>query len=77
MPLYNYRCPINGEQVEVRHGMSETIATWGELCRRAGRDPGTTPADAPVERVVAGGILISKRPPAGGHTCGEGCSHGH
>jgi hypothetical protein len=50
MPKYDYLCAANGRTVEVQHRMSEEVATWGDLCRRAGIEPGDTPADAPVEK---------------------------
>ncbi len=59
MPTYDYRCPSNGEVVEVQHGMDERISTWGELCRAVGRAPGNTPEDAPVERLISGGSVLS------------------
>ncbi len=52
MPRYDYHCPANDRTVEVSHSMTETLRTWGELCRRAGIDAGGTPADAPVHRPV-------------------------
>ncbi len=39
--------------------MREQITTWGELCQLAGRDLGETPADAPVERMISGGAVLS------------------
>ena len=36
MPTYDYLCPANGRVIEVSHKMAESIATWGDLCRRAG-----------------------------------------
>lgn len=59
MPTYDYRCPENGEVVEVQHAMSEHVATWGELCRMAGCETGGTREDAPVERVITGGSVVS------------------
>ncbi len=29
MPTYDYRCETNGQVVEVKHGMSEVLKTWG------------------------------------------------
>lgn len=59
MPTYDYRCPINGEVIEVRHPMDEQLNTWGELCQAAGRDLGDTPADAPVERLLSAASVLS------------------
>jgi hypothetical protein len=52
VPRYDYRCEANGRVVEVRHGMNERLATWGEVCARAGVALGDTPAAAPVEKVI-------------------------
>lgn len=52
MPVYEYLCPANQVRVDVLHAMTETITTWRELCDRAKIDPGDTPLDAPVERVI-------------------------
>ncbi|MCX8049590.1 MAG: zinc ribbon domain-containing protein [Methylohalobius sp.] len=81
MPTYDYLCRVNQKIVEVRHGMNETIRTWGELCRLAGIDPGSTPPDAPVEKLITGGNVISsnslKNPePCGAGTCGMGACGG-
>lgn len=59
MPSYDYRCEQNGRVVEVMHKMSEKLATWGEICEKANLDPGDTPADAPVVRLITGGNVIS------------------
>jgi len=59
MLTYQYHCPANRKTVEVRHGMKERLQTWGELCRRAGIECDNTPDDAPVERVISGGILAT------------------
>ena len=59
MPTYDYRCNANGRTLEVSHRMSESLSTWGELCERAGIDPGETVVDAPVHRLATGGNVIS------------------
>ena len=59
MPTYDYRCVVNNRVIEVKHGMSETIETWGTLCERAGIETGDTPADAPVTRLINGGHFVS------------------
>jgi hypothetical protein len=59
MPTYDYRCDSNGRVLEVSHRMSENVSTWGELCARAGIDPGETPAEALVQRLATGGNIIS------------------
>ena len=60
MPIYDYYCPHNGRVVEVRHSMNERLKTWGEVCRQAGIDPGETPLDAPVEKLISAGHYIRK-----------------
>ena len=55
MPYYEYQCAANGQTIEVRHGMSEELTTWGQLVDRAAVDLGDTPADSPVKRLVGGG----------------------
>lgn len=53
MPTYEYRCPANGRVVEVLHGISEKMETWGQLCETAGCAPGETDPSAAVERLIA------------------------
>ena len=82
MPTYDYHCQSNARTVEVKHRISESVATWGEVCARAGIELGETPADAPVEKVfTASGAVIGSRslgsglePPCqtGGPCCGPG-----
>jgi hypothetical protein len=76
MPTYEYRCDANGRTVEVSHAMSTTLTTWGDLADAAGIEPGDTPADTPIERVISlanigtsGGTAGSPPP----HSCGPGC----
>lgn len=61
MPTYDYRCEANDRVVEANHRMSESLASWGELCERTGTALGDTPADAPVHRLATGGNVISSR----------------
>ena len=53
MPRYDYECEKNGWTVEVRHGIHEKLTTWGEVCERAEIDPGDTPLNTPVERLIS------------------------
>ena len=76
MPTYDYRCDVNGRMVEVSHRMSETIANWGDLCARAGVEPGETPADTPVHRLATGGTLISKSSLGSGTAPAPACGTG-
>jgi len=81
MPTYDYRCDTNGRVVEVSHRMSEQLMTWGELCARAGQEPGDTPTEAPVHRLATGGNIISSTSRGSGAAplpaCGSGaCCQG-
>lgn len=69
MLTYQYHCEQNGETVEVRHRITESFKTWGDVCARLERDPGMTPTTAPVERLISGGILGTVN---GGTTRSEG-----
>lgn len=76
MPTYEYRCEANGRQVEVRHKMAERLATWGELCERAGIAPGKTPPAAPVEKLISAGFInagtSTSEPACAAPGCGTG-----
>jgi hypothetical protein len=72
MPTYDYRCDANGKVLEVTHRMSETLATWGDLCERAGVEPGETPLESPVHRLATGGNLVSSTNLGSGPACGTG-----
>jgi hypothetical protein len=75
MPYYEYHCAANGRTLEVRHGMRERLERWDELARRAGVEPGDTPAEAPVTRLMSAPVPITAR---GGEPqlqgCGAGCA---
>jgi hypothetical protein len=86
MPSYEYYCTDNHRTVEVMHGMSRTVATWGELCELAEQEPGPTPPETPVEKLLGTGMVLSKQPsagdactgpPMGGGCCGGMCGGGH
>ncbi len=81
MPTYDYHCHANTRTVEVRHAMHESVSTWGEVCARAGVDPGDTPADAAVEKIFTTSQVVNSRhlgsglePPcaSGGPCCNPG-----
>lgn len=74
MPYYEYRCASNGRTLEVRHGMDERLATWGELALRSGADPGDTPAHAPVERLISAPVPLTGS--GGGDAALQGCGSG-
>ena len=80
MPTYDYRCETNGQVVEVKHGMNESLSTWGELCALTGADLGNTPGDAAVTRLITGGHIAGASggfddipaSPCGAGGCGGG-----
>ena len=77
MPTYDYHCTTNNAVVEVHHGMSERLETWGDLCEKAGIEPGHTPLESPVQKLITGGQVVNSRAlknpePA----CGTGCASG-
>jgi hypothetical protein len=78
MPSYEYLCGANGRTLEVRHAMAQRLETWGELSDLAGADPGETPLDAPVERLMSAPVPLtgSGEGPAdtGFGGCGAGCA---
>lgn len=83
MPTYEYYCPANRQTLEVMHGMSRTISTWGELCELADAKPGKTAVSEPVEKLLGAGMVVTgdkqsldmdcARP---GGCCGGGCAMG-
>ncbi len=76
MPTYEYRCPANGRSVEVSHPMADSVMTWGDLCARAGIEPGDTPPTEPVEKAVTLGFVRAGRGSGdsrGPGPCGSGC----
>lgn len=74
MPSYDYHCPTNGRVVEVKHRMSESLGTWGEVCEKAGLELGETPPEAPVERWIAESGCVGLG--GGGVAAGPACSVG-
>lgn len=83
MPRYEYYCDANGRQIEVSHSMAERLATWGEVCERAGVPLGRTPAKTPVQKLISGSGVVRasvlktpEAPPCGSGGCGSGrCSY--
>jgi len=79
MPYYEYHCGTNGQTLEVRHGMSERLSTWGELTELTDVEPGDTPSDAPIERLMSAPVPLSgsSAGPSGDsgfQGCGSGCA---
>ncbi len=60
MPTYDYFCESNGVRLEVRHKMDETVATWSDLCRLAGIEPGDTPLQSPVKKLITAAALVNR-----------------
>jgi len=59
MALYDYYCEANDRTVEVRHGMSESVKNWGDLCELAGIDAGDTPLDAPLRKLMGAPVPMT------------------
>lgn len=59
MPTYDYRCEADDKVYEVKHGMNESVTTWGDLCMRLGIDAGEIAPDTRVKRLATGGNLVS------------------
>ncbi len=74
MPTYDYRCDANGQTVEVKHRISESVSTWGELCQLSGQSLGGTPAVTPVKRLATGGQVVRSGSLGGGSA--PACSSG-
>ena len=74
MALYDYYCEANDRTVEARHGMSESVRTWGELCDLTGTEPGDTPRKAPVRRLMGAPVPMTGSTGSGeGPACGTSC----
>lgn len=79
MPSYDYHCATNNRVVEVRHGMSERLTTWGQVCEHAGIDLDGVSADTPVSRMISGGAFVSSnalKNPEPACASGACCSNG-
>ena len=74
MPFYEYYCSDNQRTVVARHGMSETLTTWGEVTQRSDVDPGSTPESAPVERVLSVPTPSPSSRSSAPAGCGSGCA---
>jgi len=76
MALYDYYCETNDRTIEVRHGMADSLRTWGELCAVAGIEPGDTPGDAPVRKLMGAPVPLrgsSESGAPGPGPCGPSC----
>ncbi|MEM1353944.1 MAG: zinc ribbon domain-containing protein [Planctomycetota bacterium] len=82
MPVYEYYCPANHRTVEVMHGMSAQLQTWGEVCVAAEEPTGQTHPDEPVEKLLSAGMVVTRSTPDPapmdcgnpGGCCGGGCA---
>lgn len=73
MPRYDYHCPANGKTIEVKHCMSKTVATWGDVATLAGIEAGETPTSSPVQRLL-NPINIVGQSSAPMQPCGGACA---
>jgi len=60
MPTYDYYCTHNGRTVEVFHGISTRLTCWGELVSQGATEADGTPDDAPIERQIGGGTILTR-----------------
>lgn len=58
---HDYHCETNGRTLEAEHSWSIKLHTWGELTDLLGIDPGSTPREAPIRRLIGSPALIRKR----------------
>lgn len=58
MPTYDYFCASNNKTIEVVHSIHEKLETWGQLCQMAKCDPGDTPENAPVRRLITAPSVV-------------------
>ncbi|MGV0033607.1 MAG: hypothetical protein ACNYPE_01140, partial [Candidatus Azotimanducaceae bacterium WSBS_2022_MAG_OTU7] len=52
MARYDYYCDANGRTIEVVHGISQELSSWGDLCRLANIDTGETDEESPVRKII-------------------------
>ncbi len=79
MPSYDYLCPANERVVEVKHRITESLSTWGEVCEKAGIELAGTAADTPVEKLITGGGIVKSNSMGSEPPCSSGpcCGCGH
>lgn len=61
MPFYKYYCEANGQTVEVKHPVTVKLNTWAGVCLLAKRDPGNTPPQTPVVRLLSEAMPFSQK----------------
>lgn len=61
MPTYDYYCEANGRKIEVSHKIDVAVTTWEALTSLAGIDPGDTPLETPVKKMITGAAVVSSQ----------------
>lgn len=56
--------------------MAERLATWGELCERAGISRGKTDPAAPVEKLISAGFINASPGKSEPQCAAPGCGSG-
>ena len=77
MPRYDYTCPDNGLTIEVTHGMSEHVETWGALCAKAGIQVRETPPETPVVKELSTGTRVERASRTHDVSLPRSCACGH
>ncbi len=52
MPRYDYYCDANGQTIEAFHSIKIQLSSWGELCAAVQIDPGDTPVNTSIRRII-------------------------
>jgi len=82
MPTYDYRCELTGNIYEARHPMALKLSNWQDLCDVTGMEPGETPLDSPITKLLTTGGVVKSNPlksqnlppcMTGGGCSGGGC----
>lgn len=76
---YEYFCEENGKTIEVQHDWKVKVVTWGQLCEILEVEPGDTPENVPVTRLMSAPTLLTQKPAErrpGLHPIGCSCGCG-
>ena len=76
MPFYEYFCSANNKTIEVKHGMTERLKTWKEVCELAAIPLENTPGNTPVERLLSVPMILEKGKASAKPSRSGPCSHG-
>ncbi|MCU7853474.1 MAG: zinc ribbon domain-containing protein [Candidatus Thiodiazotropha sp. (ex Monitilora ramsayi)] len=77
MPTYDYYCEANGRKVEVSHKIDVTVTTWEALAGLACIDPGDTPSETPVKKLISGAAVVNSKTLSNPEpACASGCASG-